>query len=103
MKREENHRVILPSTTFLLVILVDNKDMLPFIACGRRKFNLKMVRKKTQDHKSRKGPSEKKNEEAIVNMVTVITTSKAPKEVSFLLLLILGFFSFEWQFMIKIV
>ncbi len=42
-----------------------------------------MVRKKIQDHKSPKGPSEKKNEEAIVNMVMAITTSKAPKEVIF--------------------
>ncbi len=36
-----------------------------------------------QDHKSPKRPNEKKNEEAIVNMVTTITTSKAPKEVTF--------------------
>jgi len=44
-----------------------------------------MVRKKTQDHKSMGGgASEKKNEEAIVNMVMVITTrSKVPEEVAF--------------------
>ncbi len=42
-----------------------------------------MVRKKTRDHKSLKGPNEKKNEEAIVDMVMAITTSKAPKEVAF--------------------
>jgi len=46
--------------------------------------NLTMVMKKTRDHKSMKGLSEKKNEKAIVNMVMAITTkSKAPKEVTF--------------------
>jgi len=41
-----------------------------------------MVRKKTQDHKSMGGLSEKKNEEATINMAMAITIrSKALKEV----------------------
>ncbi len=43
-----------------------------------------MVKKKTQDHKTTRGLSEKKNEEAIVNMVmAIITKSKALEEVAF--------------------
>jgi hypothetical protein len=44
----------------------------------------KMIRKKTQNHKSTRGPNEKKNEKVTVNMVMVVTTrSKAPEEVAF--------------------
>jgi hypothetical protein len=40
-----------------------------------------MVNNKMQNDKSTRGPSEKKNEEAIVNMVMVVTTrSKAHEE-----------------------
>jgi hypothetical protein len=43
-----------------------------------------MVRKNVQDHKMTRGPNEKKNEEANVNMVMVVTTrSKVHKEVIF--------------------
>ncbi len=43
-----------------------------------------MVRKNVQDHKMTMGPNEKKNEEANVNMVMVVTTrSKVHKEVIF--------------------
>jgi hypothetical protein len=43
-----------------------------------------MVRKETQYHKSMGGPNEKKNEEAIVNMVmVVINRSKVHEEVAF--------------------
>lgn len=43
-----------------------------------------MVKKKVQDLKSMGGPSEKKNEEATINMVMVITTkNKALEEVAF--------------------
>ncbi len=43
-----------------------------------------MVNNKMQNDKSTGGPSEKKNEEAIVNTIMVVTTkSKASKEVAF--------------------
>lgn len=43
-----------------------------------------MIRKKTQNHKSTRGPNEKKNEEVTINMVMVVTTrSKALEEVAF--------------------
>jgi hypothetical protein len=42
------------------------------------------VMKKTQDHKTIGGPSEKNNEEAIVNMVmAIITKSNALEKVAF--------------------
>ncbi len=43
-----------------------------------------MVNNKMQNDKSTGGPSEKKNEEAIVNTIMIVTTkSKALKEVAF--------------------
>jgi len=43
-----------------------------------------VARKKTQNHKLTWGLSEKKNEEAIINMVMVVTTrSKVHEEVAF--------------------
>jgi hypothetical protein len=43
-----------------------------------------MVREKTQNHKLTRRLSEKKNEQAIINMVMVVTTrSKVHEEVAF--------------------